>query len=118
MCTWILLCFRTFLIITGGITVIFGSLLGHRIWSNLRKRREKKEMQRRLDESRRLRRQNVRDNDLPENMRCVVCQESPREVILLPCGHLCLCEDCSAKLSSNCPVCRSQISNRAAAFLS
>ena len=26
--------------------------------------------------------------------RCVVCLDNPREVLLLPCGHVCVCQEC------------------------
>uniref|UniRef100_A0A1B6M0Y3 RING-type E3 ubiquitin transferase n=1 Tax=Graphocephala atropunctata TaxID=36148 RepID=A0A1B6M0Y3_9HEMI len=110
--------FGWLLIGTGGLTMVFGGLLAWRVWSNLKKRKAKQELQKRLDQGRRSRRQNVRDNDLPEALRCVVCQENPKEVILLPCGHLCICEDCSEQINSTCPICRSHIATKAAAFLS
>jgi len=41
---------------------------------------------------------------------CVVCLDNPSNVIILPCYHVCLCEDCAhhVKSSSNptCPNCR------------
>lgn len=39
---------------------------------------------------------------------CIVC-ENPREVILLPCGHICLCYDCSQAIERKCPMCRATI---------
>jgi serine/threonine protein kinase len=45
---------------------------------------------------------------------CVVCLERPVCRILLPCGHPCLCMECSttqgiSKLSKRCPECRTEI---------
>ena len=43
---------------------------------------------------------------------CVVCQDRPKTVILLPCRHLCLCSICRVHLASggqNCPICRREI---------
>jgi len=40
---------------------------------------------------------------------CNVCLTNPKEVILLNCGHVCVCADCVLKLNSKCPVCRSHI---------
>jgi len=38
---------------------------------------------------------------------CVVCLTNPREVILLDCGHDCLCMDCMEQLTNkSCPICR------------
>ncbi|XP_013789242.1 mitochondrial ubiquitin ligase activator of nfkb 1-A-like [Limulus polyphemus] len=48
---------------------------------------------------------------------CVVCWTNPVEVMLLECGHVCLCTDCSDKVKERCPVCRSDIERTVAAFL-
>eukprot|EP00043_Microstomoeca_roanoka_P008175 m.78895 g.78895 ORF g.78895 m.78895 type:complete len:525 (-) comp14134_c0_seq1:176-1750(-) len=40
---------------------------------------------------------------------CVVCMSSPMDTMVLPCRHLCLCNDCAEVLryqSSKCPICR------------
>ena len=38
---------------------------------------------------------------------CVVCQSSPRHIAFVPCGHLCICRDCSNNPSIHtCPICR------------
>ncbi|KAH8263131.1 hypothetical protein KR044_004834 [Drosophila immigrans] len=42
---------------------------------------------------------------------CVVCIERSRNIVLLPCRHLCLCKECSQQLhryegGNRCPVCR------------
>lgn len=68
------------LVVTGSLTVVFGGILARKAWIRIKKRRAKTEMQRRLDQNRKARRQNVRDDDLPDSLRCVVCQENPREV--------------------------------------
>ncbi|XP_044290437.1 mitochondrial ubiquitin ligase activator of nfkb 1-A-like isoform X1 [Varanus komodoensis] len=48
--------------------------------------------------------------DQPENA-CVICLASPRECVLLPCGHVCCCFRCFQALPSHtCPICRSRIS--------
>jgi E3 ubiquitin-protein ligase MUL1 len=48
---------------------------------------------------------------------CTVCLVNPKEVILLNCGHVCVCADCCLKLNSKCPVCRSEISSTHPAFI-
>lgn len=43
---------------------------------------------------------------------CIICQENPNEIVIAPCGHHCLCEQCAKKLqisSNKCPLCRTQI---------
>ncbi|KAF5448888.1 hypothetical protein F2P56_029383 [Juglans regia] len=48
---------------------------------------------------------------------CKVCFESPTAAILLPCRHFCLCKSCSLACSE-CPLCRTKISDRLFAFTS
>ncbi|WCJ40915.1 Kinesin motor family protein [Euphorbia peplus] len=48
---------------------------------------------------------------------CKVCFESPTAAILLPCRHFCLCKPCSLACSE-CPICRTKISDRLFAFTS
>jgi hypothetical protein len=44
---------------------------------------------------------------------CCICKESPKTILLLPCRHICLCEECSDNFRNgrleNCPVCRQTI---------
>ncbi len=43
---------------------------------------------------------------------CVACVDNEKSVILLPCGHLCLCPTCSEWIMSHdqqCPMCRRKI---------
>ena len=42
---------------------------------------------------------------------CVICLSQPREVVLLDCGHICVCGDCAAALPlpKLCPICRQPI---------
>lgn len=44
--------------------------------------------------------------------KCLVCKSRPREVLLLPCSHLCVCRDCSkqnTQTTGTCPLCESSI---------
>jgi hypothetical protein len=50
----------------------------------------------------------------PQNVDCSVCLDVPRNTIILPCKHLCVCAQCANKLfnsTKKCPVCRAPISN-------
>lgn len=60
----------------------------------------------------------VLDDDLPNEVRCIVCMVNPREIILVPCNHVCLCEDCAEKIKSTCPVCNQRIQSKKVAYLS
>jgi len=43
----------------------------------------------------------------PVTRLCVVCHSSPRHIAFAPCGHLCICRDCSNNPSiTTCPICR------------
>ena len=46
---------------------------------------------------------------------CVVCQENEKRVLLLPCKHQCLCDNCSKKVKI-CPLCRVHIKQKISAF--
>jgi len=52
---------------------------------------------------------------------CVVCMEKPVRRIMLPCGHPCLCDDCSTysvlrRLKRKCPECRQWINQTAVIY--
>jgi len=42
---------------------------------------------------------------------CVVCLDSSADHVVVPCMHMCLCERCSSRVSSECPTCRAPITN-------
>ena len=53
---------------------------------------------------------------------CSVCLVETAEVIIQPCGHVCMCRDCSNTLMENgdkkCPICRSKIKRIQNVYLS
>ena len=52
----------------------------------------------------------VRSEDSDESL-CIICMESPATYALLPCGHLCACEEHAALLNP-CPICRAPVQGR------
>ena len=44
----------------------------------------------------------------PANTECAICLDDDAEYAAVPCGHRCLCADCS-KTVSECPVCRTRM---------
>jgi len=62
----------------------------------------------------------ISDNDAPTPLaQCIVCMTNPRDVILLGCGHVCVCAECAAMLPScRCPMCRTIIERVQPFFIS
>eukprot|EP00397_Hematodinium_sp_SG-2012_P056716 GEMP01070256.1.p1 GENE.GEMP01070256.1~~GEMP01070256.1.p1 ORF type:complete len:228 (+),score=11.36 GEMP01070256.1:488-1171(+) len=52
--------------------------------------------------------------DVSDGDECVICLTNPKEVVILHCRHVCLCQACSTITSSTwsyqCPVCRGRVS--------
>ena len=49
---------------------------------------------------------------------CVICHDSEKCVILMPCRHLCLCVECSNHIAvDSCPKCRAVISSKINVYL-
>jgi hypothetical protein len=47
---------------------------------------------------------------------CCICTENARNVLFMPCKHLCICNDCynlamQVNSMKNCPICRASIIN-------
>lgn len=50
---------------------------------------------------------------------CIICMEKQIDILLQPCGHFCLCNDCYLKLDKkDCPCCKNLIKNKQAIFIS
>ena len=47
-----------------------------------------------------------RGNSEAAQAHCVICMDRPPSVVIIPCGHLCVCQPCSGRLQQQCPVCR------------
>lgn len=117
VCKWSLFFF-------GGVGMVLCSLM-IRKWLKIRYgRRHAREEDDILRDLRESRRSNEDNDDLPDWQRCVVCLVRNREVIVLPCGHVCLCADCMVLinrqhvLQRKCPMCRQGIEQIARAFVS
>ena len=55
-----------------------------------------------------------------DSSNCIICLDRAREVVLLECGHICLCLDCARSLPhpQKCPVCRASITRYVPVFTS
>ncbi|XP_072943357.1 mitochondrial E3 ubiquitin protein ligase 1 [Epargyreus clarus] len=109
---------RVILVISGTVAALVSCRIAYKYIKRKRRKEHNESMKRQLAESRRERRAQNREKNLSEAQLCVVCAENPKEVILLPCGHVCLCEDCSDHISDKCPICRKDIVSRSPAFIS
>jgi len=46
---------------------------------------------------------------------CVICMNAPRDVVIIPCGHLICCENCVVQCKE-CPLCRGVINDNLKVF--
>ncbi|XP_003740854.1 mitochondrial ubiquitin ligase activator of nfkb 1 [Galendromus occidentalis] len=97
--------------------VALGAYVGYRLFNNYRRCRQQRTDSVRRDEVRRKRRQEARSL-VETGPQCVVCMSNRVEVMLLECGHLCLCTDCCEQLVDGlCPICRTVYTRQVAAYL-
>ena len=53
------------------------------------------------------------EDDNPE-AECLICLTVVKDTLIMPCAHLCVCEDCGKQLvkaKHTCPICRGNISS-------
>jgi len=59
----------------------------------------------------------IEENDA---LLCVVCEDGRKEVLLMPCNHMCLCKNCAEsylfKTMKDCPICRTPVKEFRAVF--
>jgi E3 ubiquitin-protein ligase MUL1 len=105
-------------LVCGTIAVVVLVVIGRKMYRRKKAEREERKIKEALERTRQKRRALARSSNVQdESQMCVVCLSNPKEVIVLPCGHVCLCEDCSSKITLQCPVCRTRIESKAAAFI-
>ena len=49
---------------------------------------------------------------------CVVCWENPKNVVIFPYHHLCVCQSCSELITGECPVCRCTVESKTVVYVS
>ncbi len=60
----------------------------------------------------------LQDQEIDEAKLCVVCQDAPKTIVLVPCGHICLCEVCERGLPRrHCPICNIRYAQRCKVFM-
>lgn len=65
-------------------------------------------------------RQSETEEDVSEENYCIICQERVKNVLLLPCKHVCVCSYCEVKLNrygNRCPVCRTNVHRTMKVFI-
>ena len=93
-------------LICGAISVGY---MAYQAYKKYRQWQSRREMLRAISELRAARERGVyEDNDAQA---CVICISNPREVVVLDCGHICLCLSCADALPHPrlCPICRQNV---------
>ena len=49
---------------------------------------------------------------------CSICMHRPSVMVLVPCGHLCICQECSHYAQQRCPICRTATTNIVKTYVS
>jgi len=116
--------FKVFLGIFGSVGALISGVALWKYYKKIQAEKEARVNQERLN-SIRAERSNrpAREtgDNVPETITCVVCLGAEREVILLDCGHVCVCADCADELlraGQSCPVCRAAIVRVMPAYVS
>lgn len=64
---------------------------------------------------------NVSDaSKISDDRFCVICQERQKCILLLPCRHVCMCDQCTIRLelyNNVCPICRNDIDDTMRIFV-
>lgn len=96
------------LIFTSLITIYSLNVIYKIFIKYLKKRREKKNM---LKERQKI--EKISGESLRDEQRCIICMEFVRNLILIPCKHLCLCHVCFMEMKDyqmkKCPICKGLI---------
>ncbi len=95
-------------LICGAISIGYMSYLAFKAYRRWRSRRDMARMVRELRGAER--EGGPRGND-DDARTCVICLANPREVVLLDCGHICVCLACVEAIPHprKCPMCREDI---------
>ena len=86
---------------------------GRRLWLALSEHRRRRQLAEEYTAIRSERIRRERTGEVVERaLQCVVCLTNPREVVVGPCQHVCLCVDCEEQLLNRCcPVCRREVTS-------
>ena len=107
---------KTFKVLAMVSAIFGGTLLLVLIWRKAKVWLERRRRMKEFESIRRSLQERQTDDSHPEgeapnSQACVVCLTNVRQVIVLNCGHICLCPDCAEALPypKTCPVCRNPV---------
>lgn len=117
--------YKYFTVICGTVGLFVLGMILNKWWKDRIRKLEADERRQKLEESRKERRRQARNvgtieshgSDTTDVPLCVVCQTNPREIIVLGCGHVCVCEDCAENIGDLCPLCRGHIEKLLPAYI-
>ncbi|CAL8081080.1 unnamed protein product [Orchesella dallaii] len=101
--------YKVLSLLCGCFTIMSFYALGKKWFPRFRMRRVRQLIQRE--------RSRASTEGLHETQICLACLQNPREVALFPCGHVCLCADCSLLIQERCPVCRESVAETVPVYL-
>ena len=55
--------------------------------------------------------------EMPSLQMCCVCLQEPSSHVLLPCGHVSLCDRCAPNIHDSCPTCKSPVQSKHKIFV-
>jgi len=62
--------------------------------------------------------QSIEENACINQSLCIICMENIKSTVLLPCKHLCVCEECSLNPQLvACPICRDKIIDKLKVYM-
>lgn len=54
----------------------------------------------------------------PQERACAICMERERNLVFMPCNHLCACAECGLNPTiRTCPICRATFNNRTVVYV-
>ena len=105
---------KNFAIVFGAIGAVIVCFYAKKKWKQYKERRENDRLLREMREMRAAAAAGAAAGDEEQGdatRLCVICISKPREVIVLNCGHFCMCAECASLLPSpkKCPICRNDV---------
>ena len=108
---------RVWLWVLGALGVGLAAYCGYKLFKSYAERRRLERLKEEAKQLRLKQMQRARDTSgvqQPEQQSscCVVCLTNPREIVLIECGHVCLCLECLERMPTRtCPVCRQEFTS-------